>query len=40
MNPIINPAGDEYFTQQNMIALSMLASQGPKNNQDIPSSQS
>jgi len=29
MNPIKNPAGDEYFTQQNMIALSMLARQGP-----------
>lgn len=29
MNPIEDPAGDEYFTQQNMIALSMLARQGP-----------
>lgn len=44
MNPIQDasgkriPEGDEYFTQQNMIALSMLASQGPvdKPNQPQP----
>ena len=29
MNPIPDKAGDEYFTQQNMIALSRLASLGP-----------
>jgi HK97 family phage portal protein len=29
MNPITNPNGDEYFTQQNMIALSMIGKQVP-----------
>ncbi len=37
MNPIDDPAGDSYFTQQNMIALSMLSRQGPGQTPDNPS---